>query len=188
MVVVSLVTIEDQEPIARVDLDQQRIDAFAAATGDLHVTVKDSKGNVITNASVAARDEAKGLERTTSTNLVGQYSLLALPPGTYKLTMWHEGFHAKGELFVFVDVHEDEIFDCTFGMPNLEHFGDARVWWDIPANRHNQGASLSFGDGHVERWKWKVPKVYRGLLPQSVPDEELPDYRRMQEGYRQSWK
>ncbi len=90
--------------------------------------------------------------------------------------------------FVFVDVLEDEIFDCTFGMPSMQFWGDARVWWDIPANRHSQGCNLSFADGHAEHWKWRVPKVYQGILPQRVPDAELPDYRRMQEGYRQSWQ
>ena len=90
-------------------------------------------------------------------------------------------------LFVFLDVHEDEIFDCTFGMPATQFWGDARTWWDIPANRHQQGANLSFGDGHAERWKWRVPKAFNGSLPQTVPDAELPDYRRMQDGYRQSW-
>jgi len=89
--------------------------------------------------------------------------------------------------FVFLDVHEDEIYDCTFGMPALQFWGDVQVWWDIPANRHAQGCNLAFADGHAERWKWRVPKVYRGSLPQSVPIDELPDYRRMQSGYRQSW-
>jgi prepilin-type N-terminal cleavage/methylation domain-containing protein/prepilin-type processing-associated H-X9-DG protein len=90
-------------------------------------------------------------------------------------------------VFVFLDVHEDEIFDCTFGMPTLQFWGDAKTWWDIPANRHQQGANLSFGDGHAERWKWRVPKIFNGSLPQPVPDAELPDYRRMQDAYRQRW-
>jgi prepilin-type N-terminal cleavage/methylation domain-containing protein/prepilin-type processing-associated H-X9-DG protein len=91
-------------------------------------------------------------------------------------------------LWVFVDVHEDEIFDSTFGMPATQYWGDARVWWDVPANRHNQGANLSFGDGHAEHWRWRVPKtVSVQYAAQPVPDEELPDYRRMQSGYRQSW-
>ncbi len=90
-------------------------------------------------------------------------------------------------LIVFLDVHEDEIFDSTFGMPALQYWGDARVWWDIPANRHSQGCNFSFADGHAEHWKWRVPKVYTGSLPQAVPDEELPDYRRVQSGYRQRW-
>jgi prepilin-type N-terminal cleavage/methylation domain-containing protein/prepilin-type processing-associated H-X9-DG protein len=90
-------------------------------------------------------------------------------------------------LFVFVDVHEDEILDPTFGMPAMEYWGDVRTWWDIPANRHSQGCNLSFADGHAEHWKWRVPKAYAGTFVQPVPDAELPDYRRMQDGYRQSW-
>ncbi|HWV99712.1 MAG TPA: H-X9-DG-CTERM domain-containing protein [Candidatus Acidoferrum sp.] len=92
------------------------------------------------------------------------------------------------KLWVFLDVHEDEIFDATFGMPNQQWFGDPRTWWDIPGNRHNQGANLSFGDGHAEYWKWVVPKIVQVKdAIQPVPDAELPDYRRMQSGYRQSW-
>ena len=91
-------------------------------------------------------------------------------------------------LFVFLDVQEDEIYDCTFGMPPMQYWGDARVWWDIPASRHARGCNLSFADGHAERWKWKVPKVVRvRLAAQFVPDEELPDYQRVQSGIRQSW-
>jgi prepilin-type N-terminal cleavage/methylation domain-containing protein/prepilin-type processing-associated H-X9-DG protein len=90
------------------------------------------------------------------------------------------------QLFAFLDVHEEEIFDSTFGMPSMSVWGDARVWWDIPANRHSQGANFAFADGHAERYKWRVPKVYSGSLPQSVPDAELPDYRRVQNGYRQT--
>jgi prepilin-type N-terminal cleavage/methylation domain-containing protein/prepilin-type processing-associated H-X9-DG protein len=89
--------------------------------------------------------------------------------------------------FVFLDVHEDEIFDCTFGMPSQQYWGDAQVWWDIPASRHSQGCNLSFADGHAEHWKWKVPKTFKGRLPQAVPPEELPDYRRLQDAYLQHW-
>ena len=37
------------------------------ATGDLHVTVKDPKGSVITDASVAVRDVARGVESPSKT-------------------------------------------------------------------------------------------------------------------------
>ena len=91
------------------------------------------------------------------------------------------------KLFVFLDVQEDEIWDATFGMPNSEFFPGWQVWWDIPASRHSQGCNLSFADGHAEHWKWRVPKTYRGNLPQAVPDEELPDFQRMQAAYLQQW-
>ncbi|HWX20452.1 MAG TPA: prepilin-type N-terminal cleavage/methylation domain-containing protein [Candidatus Binatia bacterium] len=106
-------------------------------------------------------------------------------PSFSKLTLIRNPDPAK--LFVFLDVHEDEIADSTFGMPAFQYWGDAQVWWDVPANRHAQGCNLSFGDGHAEHWKWLVPKAVSGSLPQAVPPGELPDYRRLQAGYRQSW-
>jgi prepilin-type N-terminal cleavage/methylation domain-containing protein/prepilin-type processing-associated H-X9-DG protein len=88
------------------------------------------------------------------------------------------------KLFVFLDVHEDEIIDANFGMPAPSVWGDPKVWWDVPADRHSQGCNLSFADGHAEHWKWKVPKHGRRLIgPQPVPPEELPDFRRMQAAY-----
>jgi hypothetical protein len=63
-----------------------------AATGDLHVTVKDPKGNVVANATVTVRDLAKGLERTASGDGEGGYSVRLLPPGTYSVTIDAAGF------------------------------------------------------------------------------------------------
>ncbi len=63
-----------------------------AATGDLHVTVKDPAGNGIANASVTAKDVAKGLERTANGDSQGGYSVQLLPPGTYSVTVDAAGF------------------------------------------------------------------------------------------------
>ena len=72
--------------------------AFAqgAATGDLHVSVKDPKGNAVTNATVTVRDVAKALERTGSSDGQGGYSVRQLAPGTYSVTVDATGF-AKAE-------------------------------------------------------------------------------------------
>jgi len=45
------------------------------ATGDLHVSVRDPKGNAATNATVAASNIAKGLERPGSGDDQGGYSV-----------------------------------------------------------------------------------------------------------------
>ena len=66
--------------------------AQGASTGDLHVTVRDPKGSLVTNATVTARDEAKGLERSTTENTDGQYRILLLPPGKYTVTVEAPGF------------------------------------------------------------------------------------------------
>ena len=62
------------------------------ATGDLHITVKDPSGNLVTNAAVTARDVAKGLERTATADGQGGYSIRQLPPGSYTVTIETKGF------------------------------------------------------------------------------------------------
>ena len=71
-----------------------RQSAFAqgAATGDLRVSVKDPKGNVVTNAAVTVRDVAKGLERAGSSDGQGGYSVRQLAPGTYSVIISAPGF------------------------------------------------------------------------------------------------
>ena len=66
--------------------------AQGAATGDLHVTVKDPKGGVVTNATVTVRDVAKGLERAGSGDGQGGYSVRQLAPGTYTVIGDSAGF------------------------------------------------------------------------------------------------
>lgn len=89
---------------------------------------------------------------------------------------------------VFLEVHEDEIFDAMFGLPVYEifqHYGTV-AWWDIPANRHNRGAVFSFADGHVARRGWKYAKrVLDRNVVQLGPAEELPDYQWVQDGFKQ---
>jgi len=66
--------------------------AQGIASGDLHILVKDPGGNLVTSATVVARDQAKAFERSTSVNSEGEYRLLALPPGTYTVTVTAQGF------------------------------------------------------------------------------------------------
>jgi hypothetical protein len=63
-----------------------------SATGDLHITVKDPGGKLVTNAAISARDAGKGLERTATGNGAGEYSIPALPPATYTVTVEAQGF------------------------------------------------------------------------------------------------
>ena len=63
-----------------------------AATGDLHVTVKDPKGNVVTNATVSVRDIARGLERTATSDGEGGYSARQLAPASYSVAVEAAGF------------------------------------------------------------------------------------------------
>src|SRR6201988_1987737 len=62
------------------------------ATGDLHVTVKDPKGNLVTNATVSVQEVAKGLVRTATSDGQGGYSARLLPPGDYTVSVITPGF------------------------------------------------------------------------------------------------
>ena len=85
---------------------------------------------------------------------------------------------------VFIDEHECTLVDSIFGLPT--DFSDriqnppAPMWWSMPSDRHNQGANLSFADGHVERLKWKVPKIYTSLYQPVIPAER-PDWLRLRD-------
>jgi prepilin-type N-terminal cleavage/methylation domain-containing protein/prepilin-type processing-associated H-X9-DG protein len=89
------------------------------------------------------------------------------------------------QCLVFLDEMEETLLDAEFGMPTDFYDGTTK-WWDMPSNRHGQGANLSFADGHVEHWRWAVPKVFLNLV-QSVPPAELLDYNRVRTGIRQNF-
>ncbi|HEX2665920.1 MAG TPA: carboxypeptidase-like regulatory domain-containing protein [Candidatus Acidoferrum sp.] len=56
-------------------------------TTSLRGTVTDKTGAAIVGAKVLASNQALGLTRETSTAATGEYEFLALPPGTYLLTV-----------------------------------------------------------------------------------------------------
>jgi hypothetical protein len=62
------------------------------ATGDLHVTVKDPRGNLVADAVVKVRDADRALERSGNGDGQGGYSVRLLPPGTYSVTTDAPGF------------------------------------------------------------------------------------------------
>jgi len=89
-------------------------------------------------------------------------------------------------LFVFIDENADTIEDAEFGNPPIGSIFPPNQWWDMPSDRHMQGANLSFVDGHVDHWKWQVSKTFRSWI-QSVPPEEMPDFQRIQNAMKQPY-
>jgi outer membrane receptor protein involved in Fe transport len=64
--------------------------AFAqseATTGNIEGRVLDPAGAVIPNATVTARNQATGFERTVTTDGDGNYRIVLLPPGAYTITV-----------------------------------------------------------------------------------------------------
>jgi prepilin-type N-terminal cleavage/methylation domain-containing protein len=87
------------------------------------------------------------------------------------------------QCLVFIDENEDTMLDTHFGMPTA-NYGNTNQWWDMPANRHVQGAILSFADSHAEHWRWAVPKIAQSN-PMPVTTADRPDYDRVRATVRQ---
>ena len=61
-------------------------------TTSLHGVVTDKSGATVGTATVTITNDAQGLTRESATNTAGEYEFLALPPGTYVLTVNATGF------------------------------------------------------------------------------------------------
>src|SRR5437660_4093658 len=65
---------------------------FAQDTASITGTVKDPSGASIAKAQVTVSSPDRGINRTTTTNSDGEYSVPALPPGSYNVTINAPGF------------------------------------------------------------------------------------------------
>jgi prepilin-type N-terminal cleavage/methylation domain-containing protein/prepilin-type processing-associated H-X9-DG protein len=87
------------------------------------------------------------------------------------------------QLFVFIDENENTLEDDQFGYPMINE--GQGYWWDMPSNRHNQGADLSFADGHVEYWRWHAPETNSSGPYVQVFPAQMSDYQRIGNAMRQ---
>ena len=102
-------------------------------------------------------------------------------PSFKKLSMINGPTPSK--CLVFIDENEDTMLDSHFGMPTV-NYGNTNQWWDMPANRHGQGANLLFADSHAERWRWSVPKLAQSN-PMPVTTADQSDYVQVSATIRQ---
>jgi prepilin-type processing-associated H-X9-DG protein len=81
---------------------------------------------------------------------------------------------------LFIDENEDSIDDGLWNSDpdwNTNPHAVSLWWYNLPTDRHNQGANIAFADGHVDRHKWLWPKrdwnksSNHGLKPQNALDE-----------------
>jgi hypothetical protein len=69
-----------------------RLSAQTTTSGGLAGVVTDPSGAVVPNAEVGIKDNAKGTIQLTKTDPEGVYQFFFLPPGSYTLTVTHDGF------------------------------------------------------------------------------------------------
>ncbi len=147
-------------------------------------TIVDANGNPLPQLrtrSYNMSQSVNGLGLYVDPSLNGGLPVDVTQPCFVKLTQVTNP--PPSRLFVFIDENEGTLFDDQFGYP-MPNYGYG-VWFDMPSNRHNQGADLSFADGHVEYWRWVVPMLYTngysifGPNFQTVPPAQMHDYIRV---------
>ncbi len=91
----------------------------ADVTGSIRGYIRDKSGAVLPNATVTALQTTTGYTRTATSDGSGEYSLLALPPGTYKLTASNAGFQQGVIDNVILNVNDALNFDFTLQVGNV---------------------------------------------------------------------
>ena len=75
-------------------------------TGNIRGTVVDPSGAVVRGASVTAQETETGLSRSTTTDRNGNYVLLELPVGHYRLQVAAKGFQEYVQVGIALNVNE----------------------------------------------------------------------------------
>jgi prepilin-type N-terminal cleavage/methylation domain-containing protein/prepilin-type processing-associated H-X9-DG protein len=78
---------------------------------------------------------------------------------------------APAMALVFVDESQNTVDDGIFAV-------GWTYWKNSPTIRHSRGATFSFADGHVERWKWKGLAKEQGYNVTPVGNDQKEDFQR----------
>ena len=73
----------------------------------------------------------------------------------------HSTFQDPGpaKAFVFIDTHPKHMGGGAFGVLQ-PGFSSSWAWGYFPDARHENGANVSFADGHVDHWRWQESKTF----------------------------
>ena len=86
-------------------------------------------------------------------------------------------------VFTFMDESEGSIDDGSFVtvFPGVAAPGSEDWWASLPADRHRQGSTIAFADGHGLAWRWRAVKLFRSFGGQPTHSaEDLKDLRQVQ--------
>jgi hypothetical protein len=117
-------------------------------TTSLHGKILDSTRAVVEGASVTLANQAQGLSRSATTPPTGEFEFLALPPGTYVLTVEKAGFkkyeQTNLQLLVNVPTSVNVVLQVGASTTQIEVSGEAPV-----INTEDATMGIAFGENQV---------------------------------------
>src|SRR2546421_8670052 len=88
--------------------------------GTILGTVTDPNGAVVPDATVTAKNVGTGIERTTTTDSFGNYTLAELQTGTYELKVQSSGFQIAKIVGVAVEVSGERRVDIQLAVAGAD--------------------------------------------------------------------
>jgi hypothetical protein len=88
--------------------------------GTILGTVSDPNGAVVPDAPVTAKNVATGIERTTTTDSLGNYTLAELQTGTYEVKVQKSGFQTATVAGVSVEVSAERRVDVSLSVAGAD--------------------------------------------------------------------
>src|SRR5215469_3500956 len=118
-------------------------------TASLHGKVLDSSRAVVVDATVTLSNHTQAFSRSTTTPLTGEFEFLALPPGTYVLTVQQSGFKKYEQralqLLVNVPTSVNVVLQVGTITTQVEVSGEAPV-----INTEDATLGIAFGENQVK--------------------------------------
>lgn len=93
--------------------------AQSAAVSQISGTVRDSTGAVIPNAQVTITQISTGMTRSVQTGPEGDYTILSLPVGPYRITITKEGFSSYVQEGVVLQVASNPVIDASLSVGSI---------------------------------------------------------------------
>ena len=119
-------------------------------TTSVQGTVVDKSGAAVVAAKVVVQNAGQAIEREMQTNSSGEYRFLALPPGTYTITVEKEGFRKYESRDVTLLVNLPVTLDVTLTIggatEKVEVSGQAEA-----VNTTDASLGLAFGENSIKQ-------------------------------------
>jgi len=145
-------------------------------TTSLHGTVLDKSRGVVGDAKVTLVNAAQGLERDATSSPTGEFEFLALPPGTYVLSVEKDGFskyeQSNLQLLVNVPTTVNVVLQVGSVSTRVEVSAQAEV-----VNTTDASLGIAFGENQVKQLPLEsrnVPDLL-SLQPGVVYTGDRPD-------------